>query len=227
MRSLARTIAVEARWELDANVVGTAAGRHGTDGLVCLAAGGTSNPYPVWLSGLLDNPLTESLSGIATVIDRAGVTKGMRVLDAGSGPGRLTIPLARRVGMDGEVVALDVQEGMLEKVRRRATEQGLSNIRTLRATLGADTECSELRGIDFDCALLVTVLGEIPDPERALRAVYSALKPGVVLSVTELIIDPDYQRRSQVRALAKRAGFEIERSYGTPLAFTQNFRKPA
>ena len=187
---------------------------------------GRGKPYPVWLSGLLDNPLTEALSGITTVIDRAGVTGGMRVLDAGSGPGRLTIPLARCVGASGEVVALDVQQGMLEKVRRRAAKYGLNNIRTLRAALESKAEVPELGAADFDCALLVTVLGEVPDREAAMRALYSALKPGGLLSVTELIIDPDYQSRTQVRNLGQRAGFEIERSYGTALAFTQNLRKP-
>lgn len=188
---------------------------------------GRGRPYPVVLSRLLDNPLTERLSGIATLIERAGVTAGMRVLDAGCGPGRLTIPLARRVAPGGQVVALDVQEGMLEQVRRRASEQALSNIRTLRAPLESSAQVPELGGADFDCALLVTVLGEVPDREAAMRALYSALKPGGLLSVTELIIDPDYQSRRQVRNLGQRAGFEIERSYGTAVAFTQNLRKPA
>jgi ubiquinone/menaquinone biosynthesis C-methylase UbiE len=187
---------------------------------------GRGKPYPVWMSGLLDNPVTYRLSGTTTLAERASVTKGMRVLDAGCGPGRLTIPLARRVGTAGEVVALDVQEGMLERVRRRAAEHGLTNIRTLRSGLGAVTGTQELRVAGFDRVLLVTVLGEVPDPERAMRELYSVLKPGGLLSVTELIIDPDYQPRNRVRALGQDVGFEIERSYGTALAFTQNFRKP-
>lgn len=187
---------------------------------------GRGKPYPVWLSGLLDNPVTDSLSGITTLVKRASVSEGMRVLDAGCGPGRLTIPLARRVGVSGEVVALDIQEGMLERVRRRAAKQGLKNIRTLRSALEAGAEVQELRAANFDRVLLVTVLGEVPDPEGALRVLYSALRPGGLLSVTEFIIDPDYQRLGRVRTLGQRVGFEIERSYGTVLAFTQNFRKP-
>lgn len=121
---------------------------------------GRGRPYPVWLSGLLDNAVTERLSGTTTLLERAGVVQGMRVLDAGCGPGRLTIPLARRVGAAGEVVALDVQEGMLDRVRRRTSKQGLSNIRTLQASLGANQDVAELRAAGFDRALLVTVLGE-------------------------------------------------------------------
>lgn len=192
-----------------------------------LRAVGRGKPYPVWLSGFLDNPVTEGLSQTTTLIERAGVAEGMHVLDAGSGSGRLTIPLARRVGVGSRVIALDLREGMLERVRRRAAEEGLNNIRTLHSALGTNAEAPELQSAEFDRVLLVTVLGEIPDPEGGMRRLYAVLKPGGVLSVTELIIDPDYQRRNRVRALGERAGFEIERSYGTSLAFTQNFRKPA
>lgn len=191
-----------------------------------LRRAGHGKPYPVWMSGLLDNPVTARLSGTTTLMDRAGVTPGMRVLDAGSGPGRLTIPLARRVGAGGKVVALDVQAGMLDRVRRRTRDQGLSNVSTLCSALETGTDAPDLRAGNFDRALLVTVLGEVPDRQGAMRALYSALRSGGILSVTELIIDPDYQPRSEVRALGQRAGFELDRSYGTPLAFTQNFRKP-
>lgn len=197
-----------------------------TMGWFVLRRVGRGRPCPVWLSGLLDNPVTDMLSGTDILVERAGVLQGMRVLDAGCGPGRLTIPLARRVGASGAVVALDVQEGMLARLRLRAAEQGLSNIRTIHAGLGAGADVEVLRTANFDRVLLVTVLGEIPDREIAMRALYSALKPGGLLSVTELIIDPDYQSRRQVRALGQRVGFDLDRSYGNRLAFTQNFRRP-
>jgi ubiquinone/menaquinone biosynthesis C-methylase UbiE len=191
-----------------------------------LRRAGHGKPYPVWLSWLLDNAVTNKLSRTTMLIERAGVTDGMRVLDAGCGPGRLSIPLARRVGIGGIVVAVDVQEGMLERVRRRAADQQLNNVRTLRSALDANVEVPELLAANIDRAFLVTVLGEVPDPEGAMRTLYLALKPGGVLSVTEMIIDPDYQTRRQVRTLGQRVGFEVEESFGTPLAFTQNLRKP-
>lgn len=193
---------------------------------IVLRRAGHGKPYPLWLSGLLDNAVTDKLSRTTLLIERAGVTEGMRVLDAGCGPGRLSIPLARRVGTGGIVVALDVQEGMLERVRRRAADQQLTNVRTLRSALEANVEAPELLAANIDRAFLVTVLGEVSDPEGAMRTLYSALKPGGVLSVTEVIIDPDYQTRREVQTLGRRVGFEIEQSFGTPLAFTQNLRKP-
>ena len=180
-------------------------------------------PCPAWLGWLLENPYTNALAGSVTQLDRADVGPGMRILDAGCGTGRVTIPAAERVGPAGEVVALDVQEGMLERVRQRATDRGLGNVRPVLGAVESDVVEEE----SFDRAILATVLGEIPDREAAMRALCGALKPEGILSVTEVFPDPHYQGRRTVRRLAEEAGLGFERMYGTRLAFTMNFRKPA
>jgi ubiquinone/menaquinone biosynthesis C-methylase UbiE len=187
---------------------------------------GRGRPCPVWLAVFFDNPYTHALSASSKLVERADVIGGMRVLDAGCGPGRLTIPLARRVGTTGEVVALDVQAGMLERVRRNAAKSGVTNVRTILGPL--ESQASALTGESerFDRVLLVTVLGEMPERAGALRSLWAVLKPGGILSITEMIIDPDYQPRHRVRRLAEDAGFQFDRSYGTPLMFTMNFRRP-
>ncbi len=83
----------------------------------------------------------------------------MRVLDAGCGPGRVSIPLAKALGPSGEVVAVDMQSEMLRRAKERAERAGVSNIRFQKLALG-DGKLGEAL---FDCAVLVTVLGEIPD----------------------------------------------------------------
>ena len=183
-------------------------------------------PFPVWLASFFDNPVADSWSGVHTIINRAGISSGMRVIDAGCGPGRLTIPLALRVGPRGEVVALDVQEGMLSRVRERATEAGLTNVRTVTSPLEKCSHIAELQGASFDRVLLVTVLGEIRDRDAALRGLYGALKPSGVLSVTELLLDPDYVPQGTVQRLAHRSGFQTDGYFGNPLMFTANFKKP-
>jgi prepilin-type N-terminal cleavage/methylation domain-containing protein len=74
--------------------------------------------------------------------------------------------------------------------------------------------------------VLVTVLGEIPNRERAIYELFHALKPGGLLSITEVLPDPDYQCRRTVTRLCTQAGFELESRHGTFLAFTLNFVKP-
>lgn len=112
---------------------------------------------------------------------------------------------------------------MLRKLETRAAQRSLGNLRTRLCAVGQ----GELRERDaFDRAFLTTVLGEIPNRERALKEIYDALKPGGMLSVTEVLIDPHYQSRATVQRLVMRAGFRLERAWGNVFNFTMNFVKP-
>lgn len=183
--------------------------------------GGT--PCPVWLSWLIemDNPFCPVHRAVR-IIENAKIEKGMNVLDAGCGPGRITIPAATKVGPEGEVVALDLQKGMLERVQEKAKAANLENIKYLQAGLGD----RKLERNQFDRALLITVLGEIPNQESALKEIFDALKPKGILSITEIIFDPDFLRRSTVRRLAKVVGFQEKENFGNCIAYTINFEKP-
>jgi cyclopropane fatty-acyl-phospholipid synthase-like methyltransferase len=180
-------------------------------------------PCPVWLRWLveLDNPLTEA-NRSDVIIQRLDLQPGMTVLDIGCGPGRLTIAVAEQVGPQGAVVAIDLQTGMLRRAQERAQAADLSNIRFVQARVGE----GKLEAGLADRALLVTVLGEIPDREAALREVFAALKPGGMLSVTETIFDPHFQRRDMVLRLADAVGFREKAFFGNRMAFTLNLERP-
>lgn len=185
------------------------------------AARRQSLPCPPWLSWSLENPFVNSVAGAEKILDNIGLKPGMKVLDVGCGPGRLTIPAAERVGETGEVVALDIQAGMLQRVRQKVDAANLTNVRLLQGAAGAGhVECDQ-----FDRALLVTVLGEIPDQKAALTEIFHALKPGGILSVTEVLPDPHYQTRGTVRRLAGEVGFEELSSLGNFPMFTLNLVK--
>lgn len=72
---------------------------------------------------------------------------------------------------------------------------------------------------------MVTVLGEIPNREAALQEVFAALKSGGILSVTELVFDPHFQRLSTVLQLANAAGFREKNRFGNAIAYTLNLEK--
>jgi SAM-dependent methyltransferase len=182
-----------------------------------------SVPCPVWLRWLveLDNPFTKT-NRAAVIVERLELEPGMAVLDAGCGPGRLAIPIARQVGPQGEVVAMDIQAGMLERAREKAAAANLANIRFLEGGLGE----GKLGRNRFDRSVLVTVLGEIPDRQAALGEIFDALKPGGILSVTELIFDPHFQSRSTVERLARSVGFRERAFHGSRIAFTLSLQKP-
>jgi ubiquinone/menaquinone biosynthesis C-methylase UbiE len=180
-------------------------------------------PCPTWLGWLveLDNPIFRNNSARA-IIQHLDLQPGMKVLDFGCGPGRLTIPAAKLIGPKGEVIAYDMQPGMLRRTQEKAQAANLSNIRYLQAESGT----KQLGRNYYDRALLVTVLGEIPDRAAALSEIFVALKPGGLLSITEVIADPHFQRRSTVRQLAAAAGFKESDRFGHRLSYTLHFEKP-
>jgi ubiquinone/menaquinone biosynthesis C-methylase UbiE len=129
----------------------------------------------------------------------------------------------QQIGPQGAVVATDIQPGMLCRAREKAQAAHLSNIRFLQVGVGT----GQLERNQYDRALLVTVLGEIPDRKSPLQEVFEALKPGGILSVTEVIFDPHFQSRRTVRELAAGVGFKEQGCFGHRLAFTMNLEKPS
>jgi SAM-dependent methyltransferase len=176
-----------------------------------------SHPCPSWLAWLveLENPIATSYNS-RNIIQRLSLQPGMRVLDAGCGPGRVTIPLARAVGPEGMVVAIDIQTRMLERAKAKAEAAGLHNIEFRQQAI----ESGALEEKSFDRALLVTVLGEIPNREAALREIGHALAPGGFLSVTEIGFDPHYQSRGAILKAAGPAGLRERGFFGNRFAFT-------
>ncbi len=180
-------------------------------------------PCPSCLSFFLENPYMKSVAGSTLLIKRMDLHPGMRVLDVGCGPGRLTIPMAKLVGQTGEVVALDIQENMLKKLKKRIETNELNNVKTI---LGGAGQGHLKKTNYFDRAILVTVLGEIPDKKKALAEIFQALKPNGILSITEVVPDPDYQRKKAVLKLTDNVGFVLDSKYSKFLSYTMNFLKP-
>lgn len=168
----------------------------------------------------LDNPFAKNHRA-TNIIAHAGVQPGMSVLDAGCGPGRVTVPAAIKVGPTGTVYAVDMQTGMLDKVKAKANHADVTNITFLQEKLGA----GNLPKSYFDRVLMNAVIGEIPNQQEALAEIFSALKPGGMLSISEVIFDPHYHRRQTVARLACEVGFEEVGYFGSFASYTVNFLK--
>lgn len=178
-------------------------------------------PCPAFLAWLVDNPLARRRA--TTALAALELQPGMRVLDAGCGPGRLAVPIAAAVGPSGRVLAVDMQPRMLEKARAKAAAAGAGNIEFLQAGLGE----GKVPEASFDRALLSWVLGEIRDRPRALREIFAALRPGGFLLVSEVMADPHYQSPAKVRELAAACAFRPGAFHGSRLQYSLVLQKPA
>jgi SAM-dependent methyltransferase len=146
---------------------------------------------------------------------------GERILEVGPGTGYYTLDVAERVKPDGQLDILDLQPEMLDHTLRRAAERGLVNVRPAEA----DATATPYQDGTFDAAFLVTVLGEIPDQDAALRELARVLRPGGRLVVGELVGDPHYVRLAPMRLRASGAGLAFERRVGTAAGYFARFSK--
>jgi len=138
---------------------------------------------------------------------------GERLLEIGPGTGYYTLPVSGWLSPGGTLDVLDVQQEMLDHTLRRAREDGIDNI---TATL-ADARELPFPDDSFDGAYLVTVLGEVPDQDAALRELRRVVRPGGRVVVGELFGDPHMVTHAALARRAEPAGLSVERKLGGAL----------
>jgi predicted methyltransferase len=109
----------------------------------------------------------------AEVMDALGAKPGRRVADIGCGFGYFTFRLAARVGAEGKVYAVDIDEEAVDKVRRRKESEKLAQVEPI---LGKSDD-PRLPN-DLDAVLIVDTYHEFREYDRMMQAVFRALKPG-------------------------------------------------
>jgi len=126
--------------------------------------------YDAWgeaLFRLIETPMVD-------LFDRAGVGPGSRVLELAAGSGRVTLPLAARVGPGGAVLATDLAPEMLAIAEKNARAKGLGNV----AFREMDGEAVDVPEGSFDTALSSLGLMFFPHPVRSLEGQRRAVRPG-------------------------------------------------
>lgn len=155
------------------------------------------------------------------ILEAFGLREGERALEIGPGIGYYSIEAARRLGLAGRLICLDLQPDMLYECRRRVEAAGL------RAdVVSADALRLPLRSASVDHVFLITVLGELPDRAAGLAEIRRVLRPGGSLSVSEQFPDPDFVTRGTLRRELGAAGF-VEGSTRGLLWYTSTWRLPA
>jgi ubiquinone/menaquinone biosynthesis C-methylase UbiE len=159
---------------------------------------------PWWLAYSFDNPLRRLLHPPEKLF--AGlVGPGATAVDVGCGMGHFTIGLARIVGPEGKVIAVDLQPQMLERVGRRAERAGLSDRIRLHHAGKASLELSA----QADFVVASWMVHEVPDRAAFLREVAGLMKPGARFFVAEPRLHVPEEDVERTVALAQEAGLQI------------------
>ena len=162
---------------------------------------------PWWLGYFLISPLRRLQLNPGKLLI-PWVRDGMTVLEPGPGMGFFTIPLARLVGADGKVIALDVQPKMISKLQRRVAKAGLEQRVDARPVSVDSLGVSSLAGkVDFTLAF--AMVHEMPSAARFFAETAAASKPGARL----LLVEPaGHVRAEEFEAelrQAAQAGFKV------------------
>jgi ubiquinone/menaquinone biosynthesis C-methylase UbiE len=147
---------------------------------------------------------------------------GERVLELGPGTGYYSLPVAEWLGPEGRLDLLDVQQEMLDHTLRAARDAGVAG--------RLHPVCADAREMPYEdgafaAAFLVTVLGEVPDQDAALRELHRVVRPGGRVVVGELIGDPHMVLPGALRRRGEAAGFRWERRVGPPFGFFAVLRR--
>jgi len=162
---------------------------------------------PVEIAGTLDNKIRRWLQNPRRVL-KPYVKEGMTVLDIGCGPGFFSVDMAYMVGASGRVIAADLQEGMLKKLRDKIKGTEIENRITLH-------KCEENKiGIseNIDFVLAFYMVHEVVNKEGLFTEIETMLKSNGQLLIVEPPFHVSKKAFEETIGIAKVAGFkEVKR----------------
>jgi 2-polyprenyl-3-methyl-5-hydroxy-6-metoxy-1,4-benzoquinol methylase len=155
----------------------------------------------------------------ALLLRELALAPGMTVADIGAGTGYYTWQLAKKVGPNGRVYAVDVQPQMIAMLDSQMAKRGVRNVVSV---LGSETTV-KLPPASVDLAIMVDVYHELAYPAEVLDSIveYRAEDPAVAIKPLHKMSE------AQIRREATAHGLKWERSIKSmPIQHAVVFRKP-
>jgi ubiquinone/menaquinone biosynthesis C-methylase UbiE len=140
-----------------------------------------SRPAPEWIARL-ERPERVAGLKIDYIISKLELRPGQVIADLGAGPGVISLPMAKAVGPNGKVYAVDIDQAFIDHIAMRAREQSVANVTPI---LGKLTDPG-LPAEDVDVALFHDVLHHIKDRAEYLKNTAKYVKPDGRIAIVEL-----------------------------------------
>jgi len=169
---------------------------------------------PVELANSLDSKIRKWLQDPQKILSPY-VKEGMKVLDVGCGPGFFSVEIAKMVGNSGKVFSVDLQEGMLQKVKNKISGTTLEERINLIKCEQDKIEVPEK--VDFILAFYM--VHEVPNKDGLFNTLRNILKEKGEL----LIVEPKFFHVSKKEfdvtlGIAEAIGFKVTK--GPKLSFS-------
>ena len=135
---------------------------------------------PAWGAVGLDNTFRKRLQNPQKILNPY-IKTGMTVLDVGCGPGFFTIEIAKMLNGSGKVLAADVQEAMLDKIRKKI--EGTDLEQTVHLHKSDFESIDVVEKVDF--VLAFWMVHEVRNQKKFLNELTSLLNPNGLIFIIE------------------------------------------
>jgi len=160
---------------------------------------------PWWLAYTFDNPVRKLFHDPSKLF-RNYLKDGMTVLDIGCGMGYFSIAMAKLVGDKGKVIAVDIQEKMLQIMKKRAEKAGVLN--RIIPRLIKDNKLGVYKKADF--VLTFWVVHEVSDKKSFFTQIYNSLKPEGQYLIAEPNMHTSKKYFDELEKLCITTGFKVK-----------------
>ncbi len=142
-------------------------------------------------------------------MEEFGFLPGERVADLGSGAGHYTLPLARALGREGKVFAVDLLGDVLIRLKNLGLDAGLDNIEILEGNVEAERGTGIVDGI-LDGTILASTLSQVRDRSAVLREAFRITRAGGKVCIVDWKdkVSPD-----EVKNIATTLGLTFVREF--------------
>ena len=175
---------------------------------------------PWWFAYTFDNPVRRMLHKPGKVLG-AYVREGMTAVDIGCGMGHFSIGMAKLVGGNGRVIAVDLQQKMLDRVKRRAVRGGVDDRISLRLCKPGDIGISG----QVDFVLTFWMVHEVPEAKAMFGQIYAILKDGGRWLLAEPRLHTSLDRFEKILVEAFECGFSVSERPAVTMSYAAVLEK--